>query len=212
MSDGTLIIFAKAPVPGHTKTRLIPHLGAEGAVDLHRRLVLYTLDTAARSRFDVTQLWCTPSQDHPFFQDCMRNFDITLHTQQGVDLGERMAYALNSALRHSRYVVLIGTDCPTLTIDTLHRAGDLLYRGMDVVVAPATDGGYVLLGSCRFSSKLFSSIAWGTDTVMQATRNRLEKLGWLWRELAEHRDIDRPQDLQQLSTNHVFQHLFEEIS
>lgn len=211
MSDGTLIIFAKAPVPGHTKTRLIPHLGALGAADLHRQLVLYTLDTAARGRFDMTQLWCAPSQDHPFFQDCTRNFDITLHTQQGADLGERMAHALNSTLRHSRYAVLIGTDCPTLTVETLHRAGDLLDEGMDAVVAPATDGGYVLVGICRFSPVLFSSIAWGTDSVMQATRNRLEKLGWLWRELAEHRDIDRPPDLQQLSTNHVLQHLFEEI-
>jgi rSAM/selenodomain-associated transferase 1 len=133
-----------------------------------------------------------------------------LHTQQGADLGERMAHALDSALRHSRYVVLIGTDCPSLTVNTLHRAGDLLDQDMDAVIAPAMDGGYVLLGSRRFSSELFSSIAWGTDTVMQATRNRLGELGWLWQELARHRDIDRPADLQQLSTNHVFQDLFEE--
>src|SRR3989344_6042489 len=114
MDEGTLIIFAKAPIPGETKTRLIPRIGSQGAVELHQHLVLHTLKTATQARLCPIELWCTPSPDHPFFQDCAQKFDVTLHTQQGIDLGQRMAHAIDTVLRYKRYVILIGSDCPSL--------------------------------------------------------------------------------------------------
>ena len=198
MNEGTLIIFARAPIPGQTKTRLIPRLGDKQAVELHQRLVLHTLETATRARLCPVELWCSPSTDHPFFQACSRQFDITLHTQHGTDLGERMAHAIDNAMQHGRYVILIGTDCPSLTVSTLKQAGDTLKQGMDAVIAPARDGGYVLIGVKRSSPDLFDAITWGSDSVMQTTRDRLKELGWQWRELAEHQDIDRPEDLEHL--------------
>lgn len=204
MKDTTLIIFAKAPMPGQTMTRLIPEIGVTGAVNLHRTFVLHTLQTATKTRFDSIQLWCTPSPNHPFILECTRIFDISLHTQQGADLGERMKHAFDTALQQSKSVILIGTDCPTLTVDTLENAADILFQGMDSVVAPAMDGGYVLLGLTHSSPDLFDMVPWGKDTVMQITRERLKKLGWNWHELAEHRDIDRPEDLDYLDTLKLF--------
>lgn len=207
MDKGTLIIFAKAPIPGQAKTRLIPGLGSGQAAELHRRLVLHTLETATRAQICPVELWCTPSTDHPFFQACSQQFDITLHTQHGTDLGKRMSHAINSASQHSRYVILIGTDCPSLTINTLQQARDVLKQDTDTVIAPASDGGYVLIGVKRSSPDLFDGITWGSDTVMQITRNRLKQLGWQWHELAEHQDIDCPEDLEHLSTNQTLRSL-----
>jgi hypothetical protein len=205
--DCTIIIFTKAPVPGKTKTRLIPRIGSQRAAKLHAELVLHTLRTAKQTQSSRMELWCTPSTRHPFFQDCSHQFGITLHTQHGDDLGQRMSHAIDSALQHSRYIILVGTDCPSLTANTLQQASLALQQGHDAVIAPATDGGYVLLGVTRSSPDLFDSIAWGSDSVLQTTRNRLKKLGWRWYELAEHRDIDRPEDLEQLSANQTFRSL-----
>jgi len=204
MDKSTLIIFAKAPQPGKTKTRLIPEIGSQRAAHLHTKLVLHTLDTAQQAQADHIELWCTPSSDHPFFETCSQQFDITLHSQYGQDLGERMANAIESALQYSHDVIIIGTDCPSITVNTLQQAGDMLKQGVDAVIAPASDGGYVLLGLTRSSPVLFESIAWGTDSVLQTTRDRFYILGWQWRELAEHQDIDRPEDLEQLMTDQTF--------
>lgn len=211
MHDNTLIIFAKAPIPGETKTRLIPGLGIEGAAMLHRQLVLHTLETALEAGIGSVELWCAPAPDHSFFQECLRLYDITLRTQQGIDLGQRMAHAIDTALQYSRSVILIGTDCPSLKAETLQQAVSTLHQGVDMVIAPAADGGYVLLGVTRSSPDLFNLIAWGTDSVMQTTRDRLSKLGWRWHELAEHQDIDRPEDLEQLLTNQTFRLLLTSI-
>ena len=204
MDKSTLIIFAKAPLPGKTKTRLIPEIGSQRAAHLHKKLVLHTLDTAQQAQADRIELWCAPSSDHPFFETCSQQFDITLHSQYGQDLGERMAHAIESALQYSHDVILIGTDCPSLTVDTLQQAGDILKQGVDAVITPATDGGYVLLGLTRSAPELFESIAWGSESVLQTTRDRLRKLGWQWQELAEHQDIDRPEDLEHLMTDQTF--------
>jgi len=201
MDKSTLIIFAKAPIPGKAKTRLIPELGSDGAAKLHTEMVIHTLRTAKKAQPDRLELWCTPSPDHPLFQACPQQFGVTLHTQHGRDLGERMAHAVDGALQHSSHVILIGTDCPSLTANTLQQASTVLKQGIDAVIAPAADGGYVLLGLTRSSPDIFESIAWGTDSVLQTTRARFRKLGWQWYELDEHRDVDRPEDLEQLMTN-----------
>ncbi len=191
----SLLIFAKAPIAGVAKTRLIPALGEEGAAELHRKLATDTLRMATQhDRFPI-QLWCASDTKHPFFTQCQKEFSVTLHQQSGRDLGERMAHALKQALQKNSYAIIIGTDCPPLTQEMLQRAFKLLDNGYDSVLIPAIDGGYVLLGLRQFNAKLFTHIEWGTKKVLHTTRERLKQLQWRWYELPHQWDLDDPKDL-----------------
>lgn len=194
-AEARILVFAKAPVPGQSKTRLIPALGADGAAKLHERLVHHTLTTATQAHLAPVELWCADEPAHPFFSDCLQCYSLTLKQQQGAGLGERMANALFDTLRESPYALLIGTDTPSLSHDDLHAALTALRCGCDCVLNPAADGGYVLIGLRRVDGTLFSDIEWGSERVLDATRQRLQELGWQWRELSTHHDIDRPEDL-----------------
>lgn len=197
-SQDRLMVFAKAPVPGNVKTRLIPALGAQGAARLHQQLIRRTLSLCSDAGVCPTELWCAPDTSHPFFQQCARELDIILHGQHDGDLGERMYHALTLALGRHPYAMLVGSDCPSLTPDLLRQASAALHRGMDTVIAPAEDGGYVLLGLRRMNTGLFTAIPWGTDQVMDITRRRLKQLRWRWHELPQQWDVDRPEDLVRL--------------
>jgi hypothetical protein len=194
-----VLIFAKAPTPGHVKTRLIPALGGSGAAELQRRLIERTLRTAVAARLGTPELWCAPGPDDPFFASCADKHGVSLQPQGEGDLGMRMARALESALASDSPALLIGCDCPALTPDYLCEAAAALAAGNDAVFGPAEDGGYVLVGVARSSpAHLFEDIAWGTATVMQETRARLARGNWRWRELALLWDLDRPEDLPRL--------------
>jgi len=195
--NARLIIFAKAPEAGKAKTRLIPALGENGAAALHARLVTHTLTTVSHAALCPVQLWCAPDTTHPFFDSCKNNFPMTLHQQQGVDLGERMAHAMNHNLQQGLKSVIIGTDCPALSAADFKQAFTYLQNGNDIVLAPASDGGYVLMGLSRFSPTLFSDINWGSGEVLAATRERIAALQWPITELATFQDIDRPEDLHE---------------
>lgn len=194
-----LLVFAKAPQPGAVMTRLHDTLGAAGAARLHAALVRHTVDLACRADLCPVELWCAPGAEHPFFDRCARDFDIALRCQEGADLGERMHHALANAVQRSDCAMVMGCDCPSLTPADLQEALQCLHEGSDAVVAPAEDGGYVLLGLRRTHPGLFIDVPWGTDRVMTVTRRRMEQLQWRWRELAVQWDVDRPQDLQRLA-------------
>lgn len=196
--DCRLIVFAKAPVPGRVKTRLIPLIGPLATTALYKQLVLHCLSTAVDAQLGPVDLWCTPSMRHPFFLQCTRKFPIALFHQREGDLGHRMVHALQKTLKKVPQVLLIGTDCPSLTPDDLREAAGVLRQGMDTVIVPAEDGGYVLIGLCRCAPELFSGISWGTGSVLQETRDRLRGLGWKWHELSERWDVDRPEDVERL--------------
>jgi rSAM/selenodomain-associated transferase 1 len=193
-----LLVFAREPVPGKVKTRLIPALGARGAVSLHKYLVRTCLRKAVGARLCPVELWCSPGTEHPFFQECMDRFGVTLHAQQGRDLGERMHHALCSALQRGSPAILIGTDCPSLTKGDLGEALAALHGGHDAVLGPAEDGGYYLLGLRVAGGSLFEGIAWGRGEVCGETRLRIARLNWRWHELARRRDVDRPEDVEWL--------------
>lgn len=195
VSRGRLLVFARAPVPGETKTRLVPALGARGAAQLHAHLVTRTLATACRAALAPVELWCSPRTDAPFFLDCEQRFALSLHTQRGADLGARMAHALEEALQRADHAVLIGTDCPDLSPDELASAFSHLEAGADAVLGPALDGGYWLIGVRRLAAGLFMDMPWGTDKVLSETRARLKELHWRWEELPVLRDIDTAEDL-----------------
>jgi len=196
--ESTLLVFAKSPVPGQVKTRLIPVLGPDRAAALHRQLLWYSLVVAKQSIIDKVELWCFPTSNHPFFVNCQKHYAVSLYIQRGKDLGERMEYAFKNALSRSRFALLIGSDCPSLSAQDLNFACQALAQGYNAVLGPAHDGGYVLIGLRRSESLLFSGIPWGSETMLELTRVRMRQLGWQWYELPERWDVDRPDDLGRL--------------
>ncbi|MBF8223120.1 TIGR04282 family arsenosugar biosynthesis glycosyltransferase [Halomonas sp. 328] len=193
-------LFAKAPLPGQAKTRLIPALGAEGAAALHRRLVWRALTQACEASAQLglgpVRLWTALDHRHPFFGECRRAFDIELRPQPEGDLGARMAAAFAVPSRPAPRL-LMGCDCPVITSALLVACWEALAE-RDAVLLPAEDGGYGLIGLWRRAPALFRDIAWGGDTVMTATRTALTGLGWCWAEPATVWDLDRPEDLPRL--------------
>lgn len=196
--DAALLVFAKAPIPGAVKTRLIPTLGAEAAARLQERLVHHTLSLATSAALAPVELWCAPVAEHPFFEQCHRRYDVPLRDQQGHNLGERMAYAFAETLKTRRYALLIGTDCPQLSAGDLKLSFELLANGYRAVLGPAEDGGYVLVGLQTLAPSLFTDIGWGTDQVLTQTREKLAALHLRWFELPTRWDVDRPADLARL--------------
>ena len=171
----TLQIFAKAPLPGHVKTRLATTLGNQAAADLYLELALRTLATATAARdagiVGDVELWCDPDARSPAFTAWRDRFGVSLRTQRGRDLGARMRDALSSALSRGTAAILIGTDCPVLDIGYLESAATGLV-GHDVVLGPAEDGGYVLVGLAR-DIDIFSGVPWSTAEVMAVTRRTI---------------------------------------
>ncbi len=206
---GKILVFTRAPIPGKTKTRLIPALGETGAARLHAELIHRTLEKCTALRDVETELWCTPEINHHFFASCADTYGVALHKQTGNDLGERMSNAFAESLTRSPWAILIGTDCPELTVDDLKKAVANLHNTTDAVLGPATDGGYVLIGLSRFEPGLFVDMPWGSDQIAELTRDRLRDLGMRWRELPPRNDIDQPEDLIHL--NFVFEDLAERV-
>jgi uncharacterized protein len=198
MKDCSVIVFAKAPVPGQVKTRLVESLGASGASQLYERLAVHTLQTALGSGVGPVTLWCAPSTEYPFFGRCADEFNVGLHPQSEGDLGRRMADAFQETLNVAPAALLIGTDCPSLTGEDLREAALVLGQKADAVVGPAEDGGYVLIGLRTLACGLFEGVPWGTEKVLPETRRRLKNLGWVWHELAVRWDIDRPEDVKRM--------------
>ncbi|HXM83474.1 MAG TPA: TIGR04282 family arsenosugar biosynthesis glycosyltransferase [Burkholderiales bacterium] len=190
-----VIVFARAPLPGRVKTRLVPRLGEWGAARLQARLTRQAVRTALAARCGEVQLHVTPRARHPFFISLARELLVGLRPQQGRDLGERMYRALRAGLHRHRAVLLIGADCPALGPRDLRRAARFLQGGADVVLAPAEDGGYALIGARRVSRRLFDGIAWGETGVYAQTAERLRALNYRWRALRTVWDVDRPADL-----------------
>jgi rSAM/selenodomain-associated transferase 1 len=184
-----IIVFARAPVPGQAKTRLAPRLGELGAVRLHARLTLHALRIACAAD-RVVEVHGT--RRHSFF----RTLGVPFRLQRGRDLGERMRRALETALRRHPFAILIGSDCPMLAPADLRRAARWLRGGHDVVLAPAEDGGYALIGLRRPRGELFEDIAWGSRQVYAHTVKRLG--GRRWRALRTVWDVDRAEDLERI--------------
>jgi uncharacterized protein len=189
-----VIVFAKAPIPGQAKTRLIPAIGAEQAALLHAALAERAIMTAQKSGAEDVELCCTPNSAEAFFKYCAEDFEVALTEQGDGDLGERMSRALDSALEHIGRVIIIGADCPALTAKHIQNAAKALDNA-DVVLMPAEDGGYVLIGASRTDPKMFGNIHWGTGSVLAEQRRNLAACGLSVIETETLWDVDRPEDL-----------------
>jgi rSAM/selenodomain-associated transferase 1 len=193
--DAVLMIFCKAPVAGQVKTRLTPELTAEQAVQVHIELTQRTLQLATISHLCPVQLWCTPSTDHAFFAASAQTWPVILQQQKGVDLGKRMNQAFCQALNSYSRALIIGCDCPSLTEQDLEEALTALTRSRCCVLAPAEDGGYVLIGLNQPHPELFDNMPWGTGRVLEQTRARIKHYHLHHHELKEQWDVDTPTDL-----------------
>ncbi len=198
MDNGVaVIIFAKAPIPGLAKTRLIPVLGAEQSALLHAALTERAIVTAQKSGAEAVELCCTPNCDEAFFQYCAEDFGVTLTEQGDGDLGERMLRTFDDVLQEFDKAIIIGADCPAFTVKHIRAAVEALDNA-DVVLMPAEDGGYVLIGATRIDARMFAGIDWGTDRVLAAQRRNLASCGLKWLETDTLWDVDRPEDLDRL--------------
>jgi rSAM/selenodomain-associated transferase 2/rSAM/selenodomain-associated transferase 1 len=191
--DTGIAVFAKAPEPGLAKTRLIALLGAAGAAQLQQQLTARALATAQAAGTGAVTLWCAPDAGHPLLREVWPR----RASQCAGDLGARLHAAAAAMLAAHAGVILIGTDCPALTADTLRTAARAL-ADHDAAIAPAEDGGYVLLALRRTDPRLFTGVDWGSDTVMASTRRNLAALGWRWLEMPVSWDVDRAADFARL--------------
>jgi uncharacterized protein len=196
-----LIIFTRYPEPGTTKTRLIACLGAEGAADLQRQMTARVL-SQARALRDRRSLDLEVRHQGGSGR-LMRTWlgDGVNYVDQGEgDLGQRMDRTLRDAVQQGALVaVLIGSDIPGITTALLAKAFAEIEAGK-VVLGPATDGGYYLIGLTALdmsaaSSAIFADMPWGTAVVLQETCRRLARVGLCYTLLDSLTDIDRPEDL-----------------
>ncbi|HBL12464.1 MAG TPA: hypothetical protein DD379_13865 [Cyanobacteria bacterium UBA11162] len=192
-----LIIFTRYPEPGKTKTRLIPVLGTEAAATLQRQMTENTLAQARK-----LQHYCSTHLEVYFSggnQELMQSWlgsDIIYHQQCEGDLGMRIVSAFDQCFTVGMTrVVIIGTDCPDLDNQVMVKAFQLL-EYHDLVLGPAEDGGYYLIGLRQLIPELFVGIDWGTSQVRQQTVEIAEKLQLAIAYLPLLRDIDRPEDLE----------------
>lgn len=197
MSDCTVIIFAKTPLPGCAKTRLIPALGADGAAKLAAHMLRHALQAAVAAEIGPVEICCTPDITNHVFDTLAQSHAVTLTLQGEGDLGMRMHRAFERVLRKAPYAILMGTDAPGLDAATLQQVAHRLST-VPVVLVPAADGGYVLIGLHEPTPQLFTDIAWSTPSVMESTRHHLRLLSMRWVELATVHDIDEPADLVHL--------------
>jgi len=212
--DTVIIIFAREPVYGQVKTRLIPSLGKQGATELYKRFLDYAISqhTISHRRFNSlnlapVQLCITPESRDSYFYETYGSGIFTCSRQEGDDLGGRMSNALEVALKSYSKAILIGTDCPFLSPDDLQQAVTAL-DSHDAVFSPASDGGYVLIGVKKLVTALFDNIDWGTERVMAQTREYMKANKLSWQELAEKNDIDIKEDLRYLLEHNEFKSFF----
>jgi len=189
------MVFCKAPEAGKVKTRLAVSVGEQVAATVHEYLAWHCLQKVVNANLAPIELWCSPTIDHPFFQRCKNEFGVSLKTQAGGDLGNRMLHAFADGLSNKPYAVVIGTDCPALDGQYLEASFAALEGGVDTVIGPAEDGGYVLLGLSRIQEPLFKDMPWGTSEVLLETLSRttgnVKEMPLMW-------DVDRVEDLMRL--------------
>ena len=204
--SGVLCVFTKAPVIGQVKTRLIPVLGAERATDLYRALLSATLEKACSSSISEVHLYCSPDTSHSELKHYSEIYELQLKQQKGKTLGDKMNHALQEGLDEFDYALVLGCDCPSLTVEDLNDAYRHLEQGFDTVLGPAKDGGYYLLGLTSPQAGLFHNMDWGTSLVLDETRLRIKKADLKYYELSEYQDVDVPEDLQEyeLLINQLF--------
>ncbi|MEP5611520.1 MAG: TIGR04282 family arsenosugar biosynthesis glycosyltransferase [Cyclobacteriaceae bacterium] len=185
------MIFVKNLIPGMVKTRLAKDIGIDAALDIYKQLIEQTNEVADKITTDKTIYY----SEYVEIEDIWDTEKYSLKVQKGNDLGEKMLNAFDEAFDSYNKVVLIGSDCFDLTPETIANAFKSL-EDFDVVVGPASDGGYYLLGMKEHLPQLFQGKEYSTDKVLQELLAEAEELELSVHQLEELNDIDTLQDLK----------------
>lgn len=184
-----LIIFIKNTEKGKVKTRLARTLGDDQALKIYKALLEHTRNIALSiktERYLFYSNFVDPNDDWP-------NQQFHKLVQQGEGLGQRMQDAFHQVFQQHEKVVIIGSDCASLTPAILQNAFDQL-DDYPFVIGPADDGGYYLLGMREYTPSLFENIEWSTETVFPTTIKKIEALQKSYTLLAQLSDIDYEED------------------
>ncbi len=198
--QSSLIIFTRYPEPGKVKTRLVPALGEEGASDLHRRMAELTINTAGQVDLPGLSLQIHYDGGDSELMKGWLGAGIDLFPQGDGDLGDRMGRAFENAFSGGmQKTLIIGTDSPSITHQLLRLALFNLETS-DMVLGPAVDGGYYLIGIRKQAAAqalpgIMSGIPWGTGEVFDRTLNKAQELGLKVYQTELLGDVDRPEDL-----------------
>ena len=192
MKEVALLIFQKNPELGKVKTRLGATLGDERALEIYHQLIEITLKEANKTSFDIFIFYSSflPKENSTEL--------ITRNVQKGEDLGEKMKNAFQEVLALGyQKAIIIGTDCPEIHAGILNQAAVEL-KNNELVIGPAEDGGYYLLGMKTLQKELFEEVQWSTESVLKQTLEKAETLGLKVSLLESLNDIDTEEDLKKL--------------
>jgi hypothetical protein len=191
LSADALIVFIRNPIPGKVKSRLAAETGVQEAIRVYLRLLEKTFQLCAYRQENLAIYFSDMIDGSvlPFIKKAQ------FYTQQGENLGERMFSALEFQLQKHNKAVLIGSDCPELSQSILDLAFQLL-DSSDIVIGPAADGGYYLIGVKEPADSYFKNISWGSSHVFEQTIERIGKIGKTFSLLPVLRDLDTLEDLK----------------
>jgi hypothetical protein len=206
MGDGrpdsaALVIFARAPLAGQVKTRLIPALGPEGAAELYRCFLLDTFSQVVTT--EATVMVATAEAAHLATVRALAEeagLRVEVVVQEGEDLGERMLNAFRLALQSHGRAVIVGSDAPDLPWERVREALRLAGE-RDLVLGPCTDGGFYLIGVQAVRPRLFAGVRWGGTAVLAETLTRAQQMHLAVALLDPWYDVDRPEDLERLRSH-----------
>lgn len=198
-TDSLLMVFVKNPMKGKVKTRLAKTLGDDKALEIYRILLDHTITIARRVNYDKAIFY----SDYIDETDMWQKAKFSQYVQEGNDLGERMYNAFKYAFsKQYKSVVIIGSDCLDLNEHIISDAFDIL-KNSEVVIGPAKDGGYYLLGMQKLYKDLFINKHWSTENVLLDTLLDVSQLNISMKLLPTLSDIDEEKDLE------VHKNLFE---
>ena len=186
-----LLIFVKNAIRGQVKTRLAATVGDELAMHVYQQLLEHTRKVSQVVDVDKYVYYA----DFIAKEDTWSNSHFQKRVQKGNDLGDRMQHAFSCAFENGyEHVIIIGSDCPGIDEKILEVAFSYL-KNYDVVIGPANDGGYYLLGMKKFYPQLFNNIAWSTTAVLNQTIAKCRELGIMYTALPLLHDVDEEKDL-----------------
>lgn len=189
-----IAIFARAPVPGEAKTRLIPELGPERAAEIAALLLRLTVERVTEFWPGEVYLYGAPDAEHLLFRKLAKEFHVHLRSQHTGDLGVRMAVALDELIKVHDAGAIIGCDVPHCPWHVIEQAYELLAKGRNVI-GPAEDGGYYFIGLQASAPGMFSELSWGAPTIFEQTLIRARDAGIELEQLPRLRDVDTYADL-----------------
>lgn len=203
--NNLVVQLAKAPVLNTVKTRMQTKLTASQALELHEYMTAYI--TKRLSQHEAWDYQLAVTEPHLFFDELTAGTHIELSLQVSGPLGKRLKAISNQFYRDARasYLILIGSDCPSLRTEHVEKLIQKLDEGADATIMPAYDGGYVALGLCQNFQELFDGINWGGSQVFEQTLAQAKLAGIKVSVLERLHDIDRPEDLTRLPSDFEFE-------